>query len=44
MIPMLNSEECHLEDFIQLCNEAGLKFEKIENIGDMQAVEFCRPY
>ena len=43
MMTMLNSEERRLEDFIRLGNEAGLKFEKLWDIGDTGVVEYRLP-
>lgn len=43
MMTMLNSEERRLEDFIRLGDEAGLKFEKLWDIGDMGVVEYRLP-
>jgi hypothetical protein len=40
MMTMLNSEERRLEDLIRLGDEAGLKFEKLWDIGDMGVVEY----
>jgi len=41
MMVMLNSQERRLEEFVQLGEEAGLRFEKLwDNIGEMGVVEF----
>ena len=37
IMTLLNSEGRRLEDFIRLCDEVGLKLEKIWNIGDIYA-------
>jgi len=43
MMTMLNSPERSLSDFIRLGNEAGLKFEKLWDCGDMGLVEYRLP-
>jgi hypothetical protein len=39
MMIMLNSQERYLEEFVQLGEEAGLRFEKYWDLGEMGAVE-----
>ncbi|KAF8815777.1 S-adenosyl-L-methionine-dependent methyltransferase [Phlegmacium glaucopus] len=43
MLCMLNSEERRLDSFIKLGNEAGLKFEKLWDFGEMGLVEYRLP-
>jgi hypothetical protein len=39
MMVMLNSQERYLEEFIKLGEEAGLRFEKLWDLGEMSIVE-----
>ena len=43
MMVMLNSEERKLEDFVRLGEAAGLKFEKLWNVGEMALIEYRLP-
>ena len=43
MMVMLNSEERQLEDFARLGEAAGLKFEKLWDVGEMGLVEYRLP-
>jgi hypothetical protein len=43
MMVMLNSQERRLEEFIALGEEAGLKFVKLWDLGEMSAVELRLP-
>jgi len=40
MMVMLNSQERYLEEFIKLGEEAGLRFEKLWDVGEMGVIEF----
>jgi hypothetical protein len=39
MMVMLNSQERYLEEFVKLGEEAGLRFEKLWDLGEMSIVE-----
>lgn len=43
MMAMLNGQERHLHDFVELGKAAGLKFEKFWDLGEMGLVEYRLP-